>query len=40
MVGNAYCPTNGTISFKVANFTTSNYTNADPYTLWFQGISQ
>ena len=40
MVGNSYCATNGSISFKVANFSVIPYSNADPYDLWFQGLSQ
>ena len=39
-VGGAYCSAANIISFKVINFTVTNYTNANVYSLWFQGISQ
>lgn len=39
-VGGAYCNADGEITFKVLNVTTSEYTGAGSYNLWFQGISQ
>ena len=39
-VAGVYCNSTGELTFKVLNVTTTPYSNADPYNLWFQGVSQ